>query len=375
MITRRLFAATAGALVALPLIASTPVLAQSGEPLKIGLLAPTRTLLGGQAVEAAQIAAAMINEAGGAAGRKIELLVYDDANSPVESVSGVQRLVDQDGVKIVVGPYGSTQALAVLPVAQAEGLLFMAAAPKHPDVTKSGYDKVFRFNSTVAMDGEVLGAYMRSLDPKGIAYIGDNNETGRAYLKGLRSFFPDDKDNRVVFEQFYDSTSSDFSGIVTDAKASGADTLYLAGINVEQYGNILRVAKELGFQPANLVLAPGILNARAVELAAGGAEGAVTTDIYVPSVDTELNKKFVAAYREKKGVDPEKLEMLWFEAVWTLGQAINRVGSADDVQKLADTIHAEAFESPRGELRFDEAGQALSKPFIVGVTDGVVVRR
>lgn len=375
MISRRLFVAAVGAALSSSVFAGSLALAQEAGTVRIGLLAPTRTLLGGQAVEAAQIAAAMINEKGGAAGHKIELVVYDDANSPVESVSGVQRLIDQEDISIVVGPYGSTQALAVLPIAQDEELLFLPVAPKHPDVTRSGYDKVFRFNSTVAEDGEVLGEYLRSLDPKAIAYIGDNNETGRAYLAGLRSFFPDDANNRVVFEQFYDSSSSDFSGIVTDARASGADTLYLAGINVEQYGNILRVAKELGFTPANLVLAPGILNARAVELAAGGAEGAVTTDIYVPSIDTELNKQFVEAYRAKRNVDPEKLEMLWFEGVWTLGQAIEKVGSADDVQALAEVLHSEAFESPRGELRFDETGQAQSKPFIVGVTDGVVVRR
>jgi len=375
MFSRRAFNAALGAAIATSLFTGSQAFAQDAGTIQVGLLAPTRTLLGGQAVEAAQIAAAMINEHGGAAGHKIELIVYDDGNAPVESVSGVQRLVDQNDVRIVVGPYGSTQALAVLPIAQSEELLFLPVASKHPDVTKSGYDKVFRFNSTVAMDGEVLGEYMRTLDPKGIAYIGDNNETGRAYLAGLRSFFPDDKDNRIFFEQFYDSSSSDFSGLVTDAKASGADTLYLAGINVEQYGNVMRVAKELGFQPKNLILAPGILNARAVELAAGGAEGAVTTDIYVPSVDTELNKKFVAAYRAKRGVDPEKLEMLWFEGVWALGQAIEKAGSADDVQKLADILHSEKLESPRGELTFDAAGQAQSKPFIVGVTDGVVVRR
>lgn len=372
---RRTFTALAGA-AAIAGAGVMPALAQDGDPVKIGFLVPIRTMLGEQASVAAEVAVEMINADGGVLdGRPLELIPYDDGNSPVESVSGVQRLIDAEGVNIILGPYGSTQALAVLPVASAEEVLYLPVASKHPDTTASGYDKLFRFNSTVAMDGEILSKYMQDLDPEAIAFIGDNNETGRAYLSGLRSFFPDDPDNRVVFDQFYDSSSSDFSGIVTSAKASGADTLYLAGINVEQYGNVLRVAKELNWTPENIILAPGILNARAVEIADGGAEGAISTDIYVPSIETDMNARFVAAYEERVGYQPEKLEMLWFEGVIALAQAIETAGTAEDVDAIAEVMHTDTFETPRGDLNFDETGQALSSPFIVGVEDGVIVTK
>jgi branched-chain amino acid transport system substrate-binding protein len=348
--------------------------AQTGKPIKIGLLAPVRTVLGAQAVEAAKIALDMANTKAGTKGPRFELVVYDDGNSPVEGVSGMQRLIDQDATKIIVGPYGRTVALAGLPIAQAEDVLYFPVAAKHPDVTTSGYDKVFRFNSTVKMDGDVLVGYMQQVNPKGVAYIGENNDTGRAYLAGLKAMFPNDPDNRVVFSQLYDTSSSDYSGLVTAAKSSQAEMLYLAGNNVEQYGNILRVAKELGYKPKYLVLAPGILNARAVDLAAGGAEGAVSTDIYVPSMPGAENEAFVAAYKAKVGIAPEKLELLWFEGVSTATQAILKSGEAD-VAKLAELIHRDSWTSPRGVLKFDKGGQALSTPFIVEVKDGKIVRR
>ncbi|MBX3536794.1 MAG: ABC transporter substrate-binding protein [Chelatococcus sp.] len=371
MLRRQFLAASA---IVLASTTFAPLAHAQGEPVKIGMLAPVRTVLGNQAVEAAKIAIDMANAKGGLNGRPFQLVVYDDGNSPVEGVSGMQRLVDQDNVKIVIGPYGSTVALAGLPIATAEELLYLPVAAKHPDVTTSGYDKVFRFNSTVKMDGDVLVEYMQKANPKGIAYIGENNDTGRAYLAGLRAMFPKDPDNRVVFNQLYDTSSSDYSGLVTAAKASGAEMLYLAGNNVEQYGNIMRVAKELGYKPKYLVLAPGILNARAVELANGGAEGAICTDIYVPSMPGAENAAFVEAYKKKVGIAPEKLELLWFEGASVVTQAIQKAGTTD-IAKLAALIHQDTWTTPRGELKFDKTGQALSTPFIVEVKDGRIQRQ
>lgn len=347
---------------------------QAAEPVRIGLVSAIRTILGSQGISAAEVAREMINAEGGVNGRPLEFVVYDDGNSPVEAVGAVQRLIDEDNIKIIVGPYASTQALAVLPIASAEGALLLLPASKHPKVTQTGYDKVFRMNSTVAMDGATFGAFIRkNLAPKGIAYAGDNNAVGRMFLDGIHDMFKDDP-NKVVWSQFYDNSTTDFSGIITSAKASGADMLYVGGTNVEQYGNILRAAHELGFRPKHVILAPGCLNAKAVDIAAGGAEGSYSSDIYLPNFDTALNKKFVKAYTDKVGSPPEKLESLWFEAVWVLAKAMNKAGTVDDHQKIADTIHASTFESVRGDITFDETGQALSEPFIVTVRDGVIVR-
>ncbi|MCO5090910.1 ABC transporter substrate-binding protein [Bosea sp. (in: a-proteobacteria)] len=360
--------------VAFAAIAASIGTVRAADPIKIGMLAPVRTVLGSQAVEAAKIAVDAANAAGGAMQRRFELVIYDDGNSPVEGVSGLQKLIEQDNVKIVIGPYGSTVALAALPIAQQEKILFLPVASKHPDVTRSGYDKVFRFNSTVKMDGDVLVDYMQKANPKGVVFMGENNDTGRAYLAGLRAMFPNDPNNRVVFSQFYDASTTDYSSLITAAKASQAEMFYLAGNNVEQYGNILRTAKELGYKPKYLVLAPGILNARAVELANGGAEGAVSTDIYVPSMPGDANAAFVDAYKAKVKIAPEKLELLWYEGVSIVTQAIAKAGTTD-LDKLGKVIHETAWQTPRGELKFDQTGQALSLPFIVTVKDGRIVRQ
>src|SRR5262249_7873295 len=108
------------AALGLMMATGSPALAQNAPPIKIGVLMPSKTLMGKQDIEAAQLAADQVNAKGGVNGAKIELVVYDDANSPVEAVSAAQRLIDQDKVKMIVGQISSTAALAVLKVAQTE---------------------------------------------------------------------------------------------------------------------------------------------------------------------------------------------------------------------------------------------------------------
>jgi branched-chain amino acid transport system substrate-binding protein len=355
---------------------AAPVAGNAADPVKVGLIMPTKSLLGKQAVQAADVAVKLIAEDGGIlGGREIELVTYDDAFSPVEGVAAAQRLIDQDGIKYIVGQMSSTVALALVPVAQASDALYIAAIPKHPDVTKSGYDKAFRLNTTTVMDGKVFGEFLtQELKPESIAYLGENNDFGRQMLDQLKGMFPEKPNHGIAYSGLYDVTQSDFNAMLTQARASGADTLFTGGSNVEQYANIIRGAAEIGFKPKNVILAPGTLNQRVVDLANGAAEGAVGVDIYVPSFDNELNKRFVEAYQKAYGERPEKTEELTFEGVWVLAKAIDKAGGTDDVDAVAKMIREGTWDTPRGTVTFDETGQALGETFVVVVRDGEIVR-
>jgi branched-chain amino acid transport system substrate-binding protein len=102
--------------------------------------------------------------------------------------------------------------------------------------------------------------------------------------------------------------------------------------------------------------------------------GIASTDIYVPSMPGDVNAAFVEAYKAKVGIAPKKLELLWFEGASVVAQAIQKSGTTD-VAKLAQLIHKDTWQTPRGELKFDQTGQALSTPFIVTVKDGRIVRQ
>ena len=344
--------------------------AQAGPPIKIGVIGPTKTLVGKQNVQGATLAAEMVNAAGGTLGRKIELVVYDTNFQPAEGVAAVQRLLDQDGVKIVTGEVSSSVALAVIPVVQAEEALFVASVPKHPDVTKSGYDKVFRLNSTTAMDSAFFDKYLiESIKPDKVAVIAENSDFGRLTIDNLRKLFGP----KVVYAETFGMQQSDFNAIATNARASGAELVCIAGSNMEQYGNIARVLSDLKFDGRKCFM-PGILNSEGIRVAGGAAEGAFSADIYVPSLDNAANRQFVEAFQAKYGNKPEKIEELGFESVSIVAKAMERAGSATDVGKIASAIRGNAWETPRGTVRLDAAGQAQSGGLIrLGVRNGALV--
>lgn len=352
-----------------------PAHAQNAAPIKVGVLMPSKTLMGKQNIEAAELAAEIINSKGGVNGRKLQLVVYDDANSPVEAVSTAQRLIDQDRVKMIIGQISSTAALAVLRVAQSEGVIYMPIVPKHVDLTKSGYSKVFQMNSSVEDETRVFNTMLRDTLKTGkIAYLGENSDAGRLYLETTKSAFKDRPQQGIAHVGLYDFKQSDFNNLATDAKGSGADTLITGGAFVEQYANVIRTALELGYKPKNIVVLPGFLNRNVITLAGKMAEGVTSVDIYVPGFDNPINREFVAAFEKKYGRQPEKQEALAYEAITILAGAIQKAGTADDTDKIAAAIRDNTWATPRGDVRFNKAGNAVSENFVVTVRNGQIVR-
>ena len=357
-LTRRALLAT--------MLAALAAGAQAQASVKIGLIAPTKTLVGKQLLQGAQVASELVNADGGILGsRKVELVTYDTAFQPNEGVAVTQRLLTQDGVKVIVGEISSTVALAVLQLVRAANAVFIAAVPKHPDVTKSGYDKAFRLNSTTEMDAEFITALKADPNVKKVAVIAENSDFGRATIDQLKAQLG----SRVVMADTYEMTQSDFSTLVTKAKAAGADTVCVAGSNMEQYGNILRLEDEMKLDARRCVM-PGILNSRGVQIAGKGGEGAFSADIYVPTMQNPMNKRFVAAYEAKFKETPEKIEELGFESVWLAAQAMQKAGTADDTAKIAQALHVNTWDTPRGRVSFDATGQASAGALLKLVVKG-----
>lgn len=137
--TRRMTLAT-GAAAMIVAATLTPATAQNAKPLKIGLLLS----LSGPAApfgiperDAVKALADRVNAAGGINGRKIELVVYDDATNPTEAARGMRQLTQQDGVIAVIGSTIGSGTLAAAPI---------AAAASVPVLAPNGTDAVIAKN-------------------------------------------------------------------------------------------------------------------------------------------------------------------------------------------------------------------------------------
>ncbi len=125
---------------ALACLMAAPALAQTKDPIKIGIISEESAIAGSGISKGAQMAADAINAAGGVDGRTIELVVYDDHSSAADAVRAFQRAVNQDKVVAVIGTYVSEVALALEPWAARTKMPFITTGAASDDISKSVHD-------------------------------------------------------------------------------------------------------------------------------------------------------------------------------------------------------------------------------------------
>ncbi|WP_076999829.1 ABC transporter substrate-binding protein [Variovorax sp. KK3] len=347
------------------LISGAPAVAQE---VKIGVLYPIKTMLGQQGRNGAEIAAEMINANGGVLdGRPLKLVVYDDNYQPADAVAAARKLLSEDKVPVIVGAINTAVSLGVTQVAQQGGAMFLAAVTKAPQVTE--YDRAFRFNPLVATDGQVFNQYLKDkVKPQRMAVVVENGDYGRSIIASMKESFG----SAVVATELYEILKqTDFSTLASRVKAANPDVVCMAFSAPEQGGSLLRTLAEAGVKAKRCIL-PGSVSPALLQVAGPAAEGAFTLDIWAPTMNTETNRKFVAAYHAKHKAAPGKVDFLGFESMWILGQAIRSAGTVTDTAKLATTLRQGTWDSPRGQVKFP-ANQATSDKWVVlEVKDGKI---
>ena len=121
-----------------------PAQAQSGDPIKIAVIAEVQSIAGAATPGGAQIAADEINAKGGVLGRKIEIVTYDNKSSSADSVRAFQRAVSEDKVSAVIASYISEVVLALEPWAARLKMPMITPGAASNEITKAihnDYDK------------------------------------------------------------------------------------------------------------------------------------------------------------------------------------------------------------------------------------------
>ncbi|MGI4814652.1 MAG: ABC transporter substrate-binding protein [Janthinobacterium lividum] len=364
----RLLARTITAALSVCLLGGGLAQAQSNT-LNVGLIYPIKTMLGQEGQRGSEMAADFLNQSGGLIkGEKLHLTVYDDNYTPADGVAAARRLASEDKVKIIVGAINTSVSLGVMQIAQQNGMLYLAAVTKAPAITD--YDRAFLFNPLVSVDGATFDKYIKDkVNPQRVAVVVENGDYGRSIVTDMKKYFGD----KVVATELYEILKqTDFSTLATRIKAANPDAVCLGFSAPEQGGNVLRALKEAGVGGKRCIM-PGSITPDVLKVAGDSAEGAFTVDIWSPTTDNEINRKFVSAFQAKYHEAPSKVDFLGFESVWVLGQAIRKAGTDSDTAKIAQTIRDNAWETPRGTIRFPKNRASSDAWVVMTVKDGKIV--
>ena len=168
---RKLLAASIAAAVSAVLPAA--VLAQSGEPFRIGTILSVTgpgAFLGDHMKRGMEIAIEEINAKGGINGRKIEWVFYDAETQASKAVTSTRRLIEQDKVDMIVGGgNASGLALAMVPIVEKAEMPFISTEGAMSIVNPVA-ERKWTFKSTID-DDQIIQRAADSFAKRGITSI------------------------------------------------------------------------------------------------------------------------------------------------------------------------------------------------------------
>ncbi|MEL0019567.1 MAG: branched-chain amino acid ABC transporter substrate-binding protein [Rickettsiales bacterium] len=305
-----------------------------------------------------ELAVKDLNANGGVLGKKVELIVEDDACDPKQAVAAANKLVSQ-GVSFVAGHFCSGSSIPASAVYAEEGVLQISPASTNPKLTDDGADNVFRVCGRDDQQGIVAGNFLADrFAGKKIAFVHDKT----AYGKGLADETRKQLMSRGMKEAMYEAYSAgekDYSALISKLKAASIDVLYVGGYHTEA-GLMIRQAQQQGYKP-QLISGDALVTDEYWKITGPAGEGTLMT------FSPDPRKNAVAAPVVKKfrdgGYEPEGYTLYTYGAVQAWAQAVEKAGSFD-LAKVIASLRSNQFETVLGKIGFDKNGDVTAPGYV-----------
>jgi len=335
---------------AIAMTASLPAMAQ--EELKIGVLSALSggglswgtAVLGG-----VELAAEEVNGKGGlkvgSKTYKIKVIAYDDKYAGPPAAQAAQRLVSQDEVKIIFGPFGSVPVLAVSDITEGEGVLSFINSYTMKALN-SGKKFTFRLTPTTAEISSYMVAEISKRLPemKSVVIVSPNDDSGKEV--GSHSSPAYQKNGiKVLSHEFYERGTQDFAAILTRILASKPDALDVNGSTPVDSGVIIKQARQLGFKgPIVKVGGPGV--AETINIAGAAADGLFFYSPWNP--DEEKIKALIKRFEAKYSMPMNGLGIFFYEGAHMVFDTIARKQTLDNKVIAAELDQGKPYDGLQG---------------------------
>ncbi|CAD7032673.1 twin-arginine translocation pathway signal protein [Pseudorhizobium halotolerans] len=302
-----------------------------------------------------------VNDAGGLEmpdGKRlpIEVVEYDDRSSAEELVRALQRLATQDEVDFILPPWSTGYNLAAAPLLDRYGYPHLAAT----SVTDKAPEFAARWKKSFWMLGgghDYTSALAKVLTDaadtgtinKKVAMISIADGFGIDLVNAARPSFQE-AGLEVVYDKTYPVGTTDFTPMINEAKASGADTFVAFSYPPETFA-LTQQAQVADFNPKVLYFGVGT----AFPIYAKNNGDAINGIMGIGGIDGTSEK--IADYRKRHEAATGKAPDYWasvitYASLEILQEAIKRKGL--DREAVAEEIASGTFETVLGETKLED---------------------
>jgi branched-chain amino acid transport system substrate-binding protein len=323
-----------------------------------------------------QIYVDTINEQGGiTVGGKAyqaKLVFYDDESKSERTAQLYEKLINEDKVNFLLGPYGSGPTGTATPIAEKYQIPMVEANGSAESIFSKGYKYTFAVLSPAKnyLRGVLDAILSKDSSVKTVAILGENEPFSKEVAGGAADYAKE-KGMEIVYQDLYPTGTQDVSALLTNIKGKNPDVLLGAG-HLQDTLLIVKQVKDLGISPKAMGFSVG---PSSPEFRASLKENAdyifgstQWTDALKYNGDDlwKTPKAFAEAFTAKH---PDYTSIPYQVAESTAAlvayqKALEKAGSLDP-QKVRDALAGLDFMSFYGQIKFDERGVNIYKPMAV----------
>lgn len=330
----------------------------------------------------AKVAAEEINAAGGVLGQQIQLVIEDNKSNPTEAAAVAEKLITSDKVPVMMGAWGSSLTLAVLPKLMQYKVPMLVETSSSSKITQQGNPYVFRISPPSWVEADVFESLLPQLNIKKVDFLAINNDWGLGTINDFSEMF---KENGIEIGRVekMDEGATELSAQLANIKSSDADTVIVTAA-VEQLTLVLKQANDIGLKK-QIITTGGSQNPdQLIEQAGGAANGSSHLTFFAPWLpDTwphpDRAEGFIKLW-EAAGHNPIGLTESYrgYEGIYVIAAAIEKAGKAEP-EAIREAFWEVEEPAINGTVTFikdgpegRESGQYMANGTLVQIVDGKV---
>jgi ABC-type branched-subunit amino acid transport system substrate-binding protein len=335
------------------------------EVVKIGCVLSMSGALGAMGTkmnQAAELAVEEINAAGGINGKQVELLSEDDATDAAQCLTAVKKLVEIDGVQLMVAGMTSGAANTIGPYLAERQVLALSSSATSPALTGQPWRNwFFRTVPSDAFQGQAMAQLALNEGLQRMVVFAMDNPYGIGLGEAAQGTLTEAGVEILAFIK-YDPAKMDYRTELTKIKGLNPDGVIHVGYNDD--GRVVyRQASELGLDTFRWIACDGLYGTGMLETEASAtfmSKAVIGTRPAAPEGLAEY-EGFKAAFETKFGTGPEVFCDTTYDAIKLIALAANRAGSEDPVAVQAALLEVgQGYQGASGTITFDAGGDRVS---------------
>ena len=317
--------------------------------------------------------ASEVNKTGGLLGRKVQLVFQNDASDPTTVATNYTKLIAQQKVNLVFGPFSTLLTVPAAKVAARYGYAFPEGAGGGPAVYELKLPNVFNPSPPIADQLVPFADWVAALPaterPKTAAYPQVNDPFADPMTEAAQAILQK-AGVKTVYSKVYPAENPDYKAGADAVAATGAQMVVLGSVDVPTATAFIQAFEQQHYNPKIFAASSGP-DQGADFVKAVGAKN--TNGIMVPNgwyagLTNPLSQAFVKAYVAKYGGSPSDINADSAEG-YSVGEitaaAVKATHSLDN-KKIISFLHSSVtLQTVQGPVKFNSVGEnVVAQKFI-----------